>query len=130
MPVLTTASAISRISLSLTSHPNLFQLFHPIGGVAATVADCASAVRGDVVLTNRASDVSKRNRVPACKQDLRTVVSFTITTSVLDAQIIQCERRRTTLILGSENKPEPVIPRAVFARGARFFFAYSQQASA
>src|SRR5579859_5229727 len=38
MPVVTTASAISRISLSLTLQPNLFQLFQPMGGVAATAA--------------------------------------------------------------------------------------------
>src|SRR5919197_6455281 len=36
MPVLTTASAISRISFSLTLQPNLFQLFQPIGGVLAS----------------------------------------------------------------------------------------------
>src|ERR1035438_4586596 len=35
MPVLTMASAASRIRLSLTLHANLFQLFQPIGGVRA-----------------------------------------------------------------------------------------------
>src|SRR6266550_913204 len=46
MPLLTTASAISRMSLSLTLHPNLFQLFHPIGGVGARDADACADVAG------------------------------------------------------------------------------------
>ena len=36
MPVVTIASAMPLIRLSLTSHPNLFQLFHPMGGVSAS----------------------------------------------------------------------------------------------
>src|SRR5690348_5001747 len=47
------------MSLSLTLQPNLFQLFHPIGGVAAIVADCARASCGDIAAANRASDASK-----------------------------------------------------------------------
>ncbi len=35
MPEETTASAVSRISASLTSQPNLFHEFHPMGGVGA-----------------------------------------------------------------------------------------------
>src|SRR3989338_1991866 len=35
MPLATIASAVSRTSCSLTSQPNLFQLFHPIGGARA-----------------------------------------------------------------------------------------------
>src|SRR6267143_2793853 len=46
MPLLTTASAISRMSLSLTLQPNLFQLFHPIGGVGAREADVCADVDG------------------------------------------------------------------------------------
>src|SRR5260370_27533198 len=46
MPLLTTASAISRMSVSLTLHPNLFQLFHPIGGVGARDADVCADVAG------------------------------------------------------------------------------------
>src|SRR4051794_27260799 len=45
MPDVTIASAIPRTSSSLTLHPNLFQVFHPIGGVRASpfeVSDCAS----------------------------------------------------------------------------------------
>src|SRR3954471_23890243 len=45
MPDLTIASAMPRTSSSLTLHPNLFQVFHPIGGVRASpfeVSDCAS----------------------------------------------------------------------------------------
>ena len=39
----TMASAVSRISFSLTSQPNLFQLFQPIGGVRASIVRaCAS----------------------------------------------------------------------------------------
>src|SRR5690242_12575745 len=36
MPDETMASAICRINVSLILHPNVFQLFHPIGGVRAT----------------------------------------------------------------------------------------------
>src|SRR5438309_11384238 len=36
MPLATIASAISLINCSLTLHPNLFQLFQPIGGVRAS----------------------------------------------------------------------------------------------
>src|ERR1044072_1655634 len=36
IPLETIASAVSRISDSLTSQPKWFQLFHPIGGVSAT----------------------------------------------------------------------------------------------
>ena len=35
MPLSTTASAVSLMSASLTSHWKRFQLFHPIGGVRA-----------------------------------------------------------------------------------------------
>src|SRR5258708_24237181 len=44
------ASAVSRIKLSLTLQPNLFQLFHRIGGVCASgvdagfLADCAATI--------------------------------------------------------------------------------------
>jgi len=41
MPVLTIASAVSRINPSLTLHANLFQLFHPIGGVRASCEEFA-----------------------------------------------------------------------------------------
>jgi hypothetical protein len=34
------ASAVWRIKSSLTLQPNLFQLFHPIGGVRANPASC------------------------------------------------------------------------------------------
>src|SRR5215813_1100495 len=39
MPDLTMASAICRIISSLTLHPNLFQLFHPMGGVRAMLEE-------------------------------------------------------------------------------------------
>ncbi len=38
MPELTIASAVSRMSDSSIRHPNLFQLFQPIGGVGARPA--------------------------------------------------------------------------------------------
>src|SRR5712691_11990906 len=67
MPVLTTASAISRISLSLTSQPNLFQLFQPMGGVAATAGvACACAARGRVapakarIRTERNAEIARQ----------------------------------------------------------------------
>src|SRR6185369_2637565 len=46
MPLLTIASAVSRMSCSLTLQANLFQLFQPIGGVCANElpgADCAAS---------------------------------------------------------------------------------------
>src|SRR3954462_3428199 len=39
MPEATIASAVSRINASLTLQPNLFQLFHPIGGVLASCSN-------------------------------------------------------------------------------------------
>src|SRR5262249_831505 len=42
MPDFTIASAIPRIISSLTLQPNLFQLFHPMGGVSARLADGAA----------------------------------------------------------------------------------------
>src|SRR6476661_1968757 len=40
------ASAIWRIRSSLTLQPNLFQLFHPMGGVAASELSCAERKDG------------------------------------------------------------------------------------
>lgn len=45
MPDETMASAISLMRVSLTLQPNLFQLFHPIGGVAASDS-YSSSVKG------------------------------------------------------------------------------------
>src|SRR6185437_2022694 len=47
MPLDTSASAAWRIRSSLTLHPNLFQLFHPIGGVFAK--PLSSANEGHVI---------------------------------------------------------------------------------
>src|SRR3954462_13026661 len=51
MPDFTIASAIPRTSWSLTSQPNLFHVFHPMGGVIASPADtevdCANMVAGN-----------------------------------------------------------------------------------
>ena len=47
MPDFTIASAIDLIMSSLTLQANLFQLFHPIGGVRASLAEMlSSAIRG------------------------------------------------------------------------------------
>src|ERR1700693_1393647 len=46
MPEATIASAICRIRSSLTLQPNLFQLFHPIGGVLANALSCADSSTG------------------------------------------------------------------------------------
>src|SRR5260370_29414866 len=61
MPLLTMASAISRMSLSLTLHPNLFQLFHPIGGVSASDADaCAEAAGASSVAEGATRRLARR----------------------------------------------------------------------
>ena len=44
MPLLTIASAICRISVSLMLQPNVFQVFQPIGGVRATPFSSACAL--------------------------------------------------------------------------------------
>src|SRR5713226_8515820 len=61
MPVLTTASAISRISLSLTLQPNLFQLFQPMGGVAATAGVACACAAGGRAVAARARIRNERN---------------------------------------------------------------------
>src|SRR6267143_4211817 len=76
MPELTTASAISRINLSLTSQPNLFQLFHPIGGVGAILTDCASAVRGEMTPPRRRIVPSTNTPAPPCAHVFLTALSF------------------------------------------------------
>src|SRR5260370_41861928 len=63
MPLLTTASAISRMSVSLTLHPNLFQLFHPIGGVGARDADVCADVAG----TRRVAKVPTRRQARSAR---------------------------------------------------------------
>src|SRR6266404_1754936 len=113
MPVLTMASAISRISLSLTSHPNLFQLFQPIGGVAAMVADCALAVCGNKPLASRQNIASTSRAVPACRQDFLAITSFTSTPSFGRADYTV-----------SENNLPTDIRRGVIAQGTSFALSY------
>src|SRR5579864_1048402 len=59
MPDFTMASAIPRTSSSLTLQPNLFQEFHPIGGVSArpleTALSCANAIAANSEKTIKAS---------------------------------------------------------------------------
>src|SRR5712671_6646360 len=79
MPELTTVSAISRINLSLTSQPNLFQLFHPMGGVAATPVDCPVAVCGKAPLTSRQNVASRGKAARAWKQHFLAIALFMVT---------------------------------------------------
>src|SRR5882762_6335393 len=53
MPLLTVASAVSRMSFSFTSQPNLFQLFHPIGVVAASTPSVLCAAAKPDIIVNR-----------------------------------------------------------------------------
>ncbi len=46
MPVSTMASAVSRMSFSSTSQPNLFQVLKPMGGTGARTAAGAAAAAG------------------------------------------------------------------------------------
>src|SRR5579863_3247185 len=48
MPDFTIASAVCLMRSSLTSHANLFQLFHPIGGVGANAESCATTWEAEV----------------------------------------------------------------------------------
>src|SRR5579872_1832217 len=51
MPDFTIASAICLMRSSLTLHANLFQLFHPIGGVGANAESCATIWEAEVTRT-------------------------------------------------------------------------------
>ena len=62
MPDLTMASAISRIMSSLTLHPNLFQLFQPMGGVAARVV-CWAARKEGLIATAKVNRHSALNLI-------------------------------------------------------------------
>src|SRR5579884_3430640 len=68
MPVVTIASAISRMSFSLTLHWNLFQLFHPMGGVGAAFDTCADAVADAVRKMKRDAMSSLRTWAPYVRQ--------------------------------------------------------------
>src|SRR5688500_16895989 len=63
MPLATIASAICRTRVSLILHPNVFQLFHPIGGVRATPFSSAAPCRSWATNTVAA-------RTPAAKTGL------------------------------------------------------------
>src|SRR5450759_3938572 len=55
MPFALIAVATSRMSLSLTLQPNLFQLFHPMGGVRARpLSSARSAWRAEMETTTMA----------------------------------------------------------------------------
>src|SRR3982750_4614118 len=53
MPLDTIASAVSRMSCSLTLHWNLFQLFQPIGGVFASASNFWARALGAIRHTSR-----------------------------------------------------------------------------
>src|SRR5450755_1112751 len=60
MPLLTMASAMDWISVSLTSQPNLFQLFQPMGGVSARLSSAPRALAG--TNTERKTIVNRRKK--------------------------------------------------------------------
>jgi hypothetical protein len=55
----------------------LFQLFQPIGGVAATFGDCAAAICGDMPMTNKPTAVSRSDADDACGHDFPVIFPFT-----------------------------------------------------
>src|SRR6202008_4920434 len=66
MPDFTSASAIPLIMSSLTLQPNLFQLFQPMGGVSARLAEGASWMAGCCC----AHEVKARNKTATmCRAD-------------------------------------------------------------
>src|SRR5580698_3148660 len=75
MPDFTMASAVWRIKSSLTLQPNLFQLFHPIGGVGARVAFCANnaGVRLNAMTANKTSILDFTSRIPRQALDAKSM---------------------------------------------------------
>ena len=60
MPVATRASAVSFMSFSLTSQPNLFQLVQPMGGVKARPSAPAGAAPDGTTRATRHATSSTR----------------------------------------------------------------------
>src|ERR1700726_1012943 len=104
IPLLTMASAASRINCSLTLQPNLFQLFHPIGGVPANMSSAACAPsrkRSELqtAMSNHASRLEKLHTwilpTPYLFRDaaiLRIVGSVSISSSLFGRGILQLGR--------------------------------------
>src|SRR6266576_2845124 len=67
MPLLAIASAVSRTTFSFSPlHANLFQLFHPMGGVLAKPLSSASPSEGAIansIITNNIRAVEKPKRI-------------------------------------------------------------------
>jgi hypothetical protein len=60
------ASVISLINFSLTLQPNLFQLFHPIGGVRASPLSSVRARAAD-------ADAHKTSRTHSSRHEERSI---------------------------------------------------------
>src|SRR3982074_1507636 len=71
MPVLTSASAAERTSASVTCSAKWFQLFHPIGGVAATWLKAETAAK----MTAQTTPAKKRIK-KLLKIDYKTRLSI------------------------------------------------------
>src|SRR5258706_7179639 len=65
MPDFPIASAICRIMSSLTLQPNLFQLFHPMGGVRTTLAEGRSWAMSETAPA-RSDRITTTERVIDC----------------------------------------------------------------
>src|ERR1019366_456387 len=74
IPDFTIASAICLIVSSLTLQANLFQLFHPIGGVAARGAACADPIAHNAAIVT-IRNLKKPIRLMIISQELRVPIS-------------------------------------------------------
>src|SRR5579863_5772723 len=61
MPDLTMASAMPRTSSSLTLQPNLFQVFHPMGGVSAKPLETALGCARPAALNDETIRIRESN---------------------------------------------------------------------
>src|SRR5713101_6552802 len=61
MPDFTMASAMLRTNSSLTLQPNLFQVFHPMGGVRARPLDTAFSCASAALFSDSAKKMEKNN---------------------------------------------------------------------
>src|SRR5450432_1351153 len=66
MPDFTMASAMPRTSSSLTLQPNLFQEFHPMGGVRARPLETALSSASAAALSDEMKRISKNNFLDMC----------------------------------------------------------------
>src|SRR5713226_1249506 len=92
-PLETIASAISLISFSETSQANLFQLFHPIGGVLARVAGSAGSEateKGPVERTSseRTQQLTTESRERWCMEPPEIISN--VTAYLWELQALSC----------------------------------------